>query len=385
MRPIKHFVRIVGVPLATAAAVLAGATPAAASLAAPTPDRSIGFDGMVRASAYAGATLYLGGDFQNAVVAGKKVPRAHLAAIDARTGALLPWAPSANTTVRAMVAAGSWLYIAGGFKTIDRLPRAALSNVDLRSGAVGPLHHSVSGVGHALAVAGGRLYLGGRLSAVDGRAVHNLVAFNLLTGALDTGFRAATDDKVEALAVGGTRLYVGGRFQALDGSAAAGRLGAVRLTDGGLDSTFRAAVPYWVSSVALGAGEVFAGLGGPGGRTVAYRLDGRPLWTSTTDGDVQALAYLDRVIYVGGHFDRACPRPVATTTSWCTGPVQSRVKLAALDAATGRLLGWNPRAEGIYGILTMRADPTLAKLAVGGQFSNVGGVPHPYFAQFTVR
>ncbi|MEN3306177.1 MAG: hypothetical protein V7603_2379 [Micromonosporaceae bacterium] len=370
---------------ATVAATLTPATGAAAAIVAPTPDHTVGFDGMVLASTYVGSTVYLGGEFQNAIVAGRKVPRSHLAAVDARTGALLPWAPSVNTTVRAMTAAGSWLYIAGGFKTVGGQARPGLSNVDLRTGVVGPLHHTLLGIGYALANGAGRLYLGGRLTRVDGRPVRNLAAFSLASGAIDTRFRATTDGKVEALATGGSRLYVAGRFQSLDGAARAAHLGAVRASDGRLDTTFHASVPYWASSIALGPGMVYAGLGGPGGRTIAYRMDGRPLWTATTDGDVQALAYLDRVVYVGGHFDRACSRPVVAVTSWCLASVQSRGKLAALDAATGRLMPWNPRAHGVYGVTTMSADRLLRKLAAGGQFSTVGGVAHPYFVQFSVR
>jgi outer membrane protein assembly factor BamB len=366
--------------LAVITAAVAG-TP----VASPTPDRTVGFDGMVFATSYVGSTLYVGGEFQNAVVSGRKVPRAHLAAIDVRTGALLPWAPVTNATVRALTAAGSWLYIAGGFERVGGQPRAGLSNVDLRTGAVGPLRHTVQGTPYALANAAGRLYLGGRVSGIDGRPVPNLAAFSLATGALDPTFRAGTDEKVEALTVGGTRLYVGGRFGRLDGVAAAARLGAVRLTDGRLDTSFHAAAPYWVSSIALGAGAVYAGLGGPGGRTIAYRMDGRPLWTATTDGDIQALAYLDGVVYAGGHFDRACTRAVATPTSWCSATVVSRLKLTALDPATGRLLPFNPRVTGVYGVTAMSADPRLHKFAIGGQFSTVGGVAHPYFAQFTVK
>src|SRR5947208_13484246 len=98
-----------GIPAVLTVAVLGCASAASAAVAPPTPDRTIGFDGKVFATCYVGSTLYLGGEFLNAIVGGRKVPRAHLAAIDVRSGALLDWAPTTNATVRAMTAAGSWL------------------------------------------------------------------------------------------------------------------------------------------------------------------------------------------------------------------------------------------------------------------------------------
>ncbi|MEU7868317.1 hypothetical protein [Dactylosporangium sp. NPDC049140] len=44
----------------------------------------------------------MGGSFGNAIVNGRNIPRARLAAFNARTGALLDRAPSADATVRAL-------------------------------------------------------------------------------------------------------------------------------------------------------------------------------------------------------------------------------------------------------------------------------------------
>src|SRR6185295_13489409 len=73
------------------AAVLAVAgTPTAALAAVPLvaakPALTVGFDGLVYASAYVGTTVYVGGSFRNAIVDGKPVPRKRLAAVDARAG-----------------------------------------------------------------------------------------------------------------------------------------------------------------------------------------------------------------------------------------------------------------------------------------------------------
>jgi hypothetical protein len=362
-------------------------TPSPAVAAVPpvsaTPARSVGFDGLVYASAYVGSTVYLGGSFQNAIVDGRQVRRKWLAAIDARTGALLPWAPATDGTVWALAAAGSSLYISGKFTKVGGQPRAGLAGINRATGAVGPLRHTVQGAGYALAAGGGRLYLGGTISAVDGRAVRNLAAFRLADGAVDHGFRGEADAKVKALTMAGPRLYVGGEFRRLNGLAGTARLAALRPADGQVDAGFRPATPYGVIAITASPDRVYAGLAGPGGRVAAYRRDGGLTWSTVTDGDVQAISYLSGTVYAGGHFTVACPQPSRSATSWCPSTLRSQPRLAAWNAATGSLLNWNPHSNGKWGVLTMDANATLGTIAVGGEFTSFGGHNRPHFAQFT--
>jgi hypothetical protein len=369
------------------AAVLAVAgTPAAAVAAAPlpsvTPERTVGFDGLVYASAYVGSTVYLGGSFQNAIVDGRLVKRKRLAALNARTGELLPWAPAINGTVFAMKASGPSLYVSGKFTTVGGQPRGGLAGVDLTTGAVGPLRHTVKGLGYALATAAGRLYLGGTFSAVDGRPARNLAAFRLTDGGSDTSFNVDADGPVKALTAAHSRLYVGGSFKRVNGASGTARLAALRLTDGQVDTGFRPVTPYGAFALTVSPDRVFAGLAGPGGRVAAYRADGSLDWSTVTDGDIQAIAYLGGAVYAGGHFTVACPRPSSSATAWCPATLRSQPKLAALDAATGWLLDWNPRSNGKWGVLTMNANAALGAIAVGGEFTAFGGLSRPHFALF---
>lgn len=376
--------RHLGFLLAAALAVTGVPAPAAAAapLVSAAPAPTVGFDGLVYASTYVGSTVYVGGSFRNAIVDGRSVPRKRLAAIDARTGKLLPWAPATNGTVWALTAAGSSLYVSGKFTTVAGKSRPGLAGINLQTGAVGGLKHTIKGEGRALAAGGGRLYLGGKFTTVNGRATPNVAAFRLSDNALDTKFRGVADREVKALAVSGSRLYVGGTFKKLNGTAGIARLGALRASDGTLDTGFRPVTPYDVGALAVTSTRVFAALAGPGGRVAAYRPDGGLLWSTVTDGDVQGLAYLDGTVYAGGHFDVACPEPSRTATSWCPATLRSQPKLAAFQENTGRLLGWNPRSNGKWGVLTMSADATLGTLAVGGEFTAFGGVSRPHFAQF---
>ncbi|GGQ48209.1 PQQ-binding-like beta-propeller repeat protein [Couchioplanes azureus] len=373
--------------LVLAAVLAATSTPTAAVAATPlvsvVPARSVGFDGLVYASAYAGSTVYVAGSFRNAIVDGRSVPRKRLAALDARTGQLLPWAPATNGTVFAMTAFGGSLYVSGKFTTVAGQPRAGLAGIDLQTGAVGSLRHTVTGEGRALAVGGGRLFLGGEFSAVDGRAARNLAAFRLADGARDTAFTSGADKEVKALTVAGSRLYVGGSFHRLNGADGTVRLAALRLADGKVDTTFRPATPYGVMALTVAPDTVYAGLAGPGGRVAAYRPDGGLVWSSVTDGDVQAITYLDGTVYAGGHFTVACPQRSRTATSWCPADLRTQPKLAAWNAGTGALLAWNPKSNGKWGVLTMDANPALRRIAVGGEFTTFGGADRPHFAQFS--
>ncbi|MDR6320867.1 hypothetical protein [Actinoplanes couchii] len=371
--------------LLTGALVLPGA-PAHAGTVPPisvAPDHTVGFDGLVYTSVHVGDTVYLGGSFTHAIVDGKAVTRKRLAAVDSRTGRLLPWAPVLDGTVTGVAGSGSSLYVTGKFRNAGGQPRRGLAAIDLRTGDVGGLKHTVDGRGQTLTVAGGRLFLGGEFSAVDGRPARNLAAFKLSDGSLDTGFAGDTDGKVWALTASGSRLYVGGAFKQINGVAGTARLAALKLADGKVDTGFKPSTPYTSFALTVAGDRVFAGLAGVGGRVQAYRPDGGLAWSSVTDGDVQAITFLNGTVYGGGHFTVACTKPSATATSWCPGKtLRPQPKIAAWDPATGVLRDWNPRSNGRWGVLTLKSNPALGTLTVGGDFTAFGGADRPRFAQF---
>jgi hypothetical protein len=72
-------------------------------------------------------------------------------------------------------------------------------------------------------------------------------------------------------------------------------------------------------------------------------------------------------LYVGGHF---------------TGMVGiARGHLAAMSPASGSLLVWNPNANGILGVFGAALGG--GHVAVGGEFTTVGGADHQGLAQFS--
>ena len=93
----------------------------------------------VRALAVTASTVYAGGVFGNAGGTGSaSVTRKRLAAFSRSTGALLPWAPTADDDqVEALVASpdGSRVVVGGRFQSLNGSPRVGVGAVDGTSGA----------------------------------------------------------------------------------------------------------------------------------------------------------------------------------------------------------------------------------------------------------
>lgn len=377
---IKRLARFLTAALA-AVAVGVPVLPAPAAALTSIPSAVPHFDGSVYAIAYRGTTVYVGGSFTTATWAGRTYPRARLAAFDARTGALLGWAPGADRTVRALAVAGTAVYAAGDFGVVAGVRRDNVARLDAVTGRAAAFAHTVSGTPYALWAGNGRLYLGGTFSAVDGSSRRGLAAFSLTTGALDTGWRPSADAGVFTLAGYGTRIYAGGAFHKINGVSGTLRVAALSPATGAVDRGFRPTSPARVNALAVDGAGVYAATGGQGGRAIAWTAGGAVRWQRMFDGDAVAVATLNGVTYVGGHFDRACLTLANGVKGTCTDGSLPRVKLAAVSGAGG-LTSWAPQANGVIGVRALAVNRALGSLGAGGDFTVVAGQNRKRYASF---
>jgi hypothetical protein len=222
-----------------------------------------------------------------------------------------------------------------------------------------------------LATGHGRLYAGGTFNRVDGERRGNLAAFSLEDDELDDTWSPRPGGMVNALAVRGNRVYLGGSFPR--------RLSAVNAISGRDDAGFRPDAPALVHAIAVDDSGVYAALGGAGGRAAKFSTSGAQRWTRVFDGDAQAIAVLDGVAYVGGHFDRACANGDDADNGECHSGSVRRVKLAAVER-DGSLSDWAPQANGVAGVRTLvvKGGTVLA----GGDFTTIGGRTQRRYASF---
>ena len=179
-------------------------------------------DGTVNTMVAYGSTLYLGGNFRH--IGG--AARSGLAAFDLKTGKLTAWSPRVRPEVadlpdpgevNTIAVSGSTVYVGGYFTAVGGRPRSSLAAVDARTGAVLPWHANLrgrltGGIGQAdaLSVAGDTVYVGGEFTSAGVAPRTNMAAIDAVTGkTLPWTPAVATDDKVSALAVAGSSLYVG--------------------------------------------------------------------------------------------------------------------------------------------------------------------------------
>ncbi|MDI1460956.1 hypothetical protein QEZ54_08270 [Catellatospora sp. KI3] len=350
----------------------------------PVPAGSATFNGAVHTAAYWGDTIYVGGDFTTATWDGHIVARPHAAAVDARSGALLPWSPQVDAGVRAIEADAGGVYLAGKFHKVNGAGRDNLAEVD-HAGVLQPaLNHRVDGHAYSMSLGGGRLYVGGSITAVDGQVRTGAAAFDLATGELDAQWHPTLNDVVNVVRYTPGRVYLGGRFDSVDGVKGTRKIAALDPVTGVPDPGFRSHVNAMVNDLAVADGSVYVGVDGGGGRASAMDLAGLVRWTVATDGAVQAMTVLDGVLYLGGHFDNVCASANTGHLGLCRDGATRRVKLAALDPASGALLGWIADGNGSVGVRALRSSPELGQLVAAGAYTSLNGSPQRRFALFNL-
>jgi hypothetical protein len=304
-------------------------------------------NGAVYALAMSGGNVVLGGAFTQ--VGKTPVAANRIGEVDASGGSAVGgFSASANSTVRAVVPAGSALYVAGDFTTIGASNRSRVARIDAATGAVDNSFAAGAGgpvSGLALSADGSTLYGGGSFSSASGPSSQSrgdLAAWATADGSL-TSWSPVADAAVEALAVdpASGSVYAGGLFGNVNGTP--------RSRLAGIDTN--------------GAVTAFdPALSGCQTRHTVKDGHSNPVCTP----EVSSLNATGGTLYVGGRFGQSG----ATT----------RHDVAGFALADGSLTGWNPVASDR--VLTL--GPSAGNIFVGGELTSLNGLVRKGVAALTL-
>lgn len=338
-------------------------------------------------------TLYVGGQFTQiaperlpvtSLPAGAGIPRPYLFAVDATTGnPVWSFAPVLDGAVYALEVdpATNTLYVGGRFSTVNG---QALSNFAILDAATGALKDGVTqlpvtgGSSHIVRTlyrhaSSGKLYIGGDFTNVGGRNRGEVARISLPGNTVDN-WKVSVNGAVLAFGVDQAnpapeRVYVGGEFTAVGGDANFGYIAAFDSTEPAAAGDFAPPVTTWdpalagndpprVRAIAVAGGNVYAAMGGAGGRFF--------VWTQAdpaaqvvgwrTDGDVQIVHPVGNQVLVGGHFTRFYNRPDPLTGASIT--LRCQMFAVAVDDPTNLLPSPNLLNSAHYGPFAAVAEDT---------------------------
>jgi hypothetical protein len=325
----------------------------------------------VTALAVSGTNLYAGGDFTTAGgVAANCVARWNGSAWSALGSGMNGY------TVYALAVSGNNLYAGGYFTNAGGVTAYNLAkwNSSAWSAWGSGVNTYVNGDVEALAVSGTILYAGGHFTTAGGVTASNIAKWN---GSAWSALGRGMNGGVSALAVSGTDLYAAGNFATAGGVLA----NCIGKWDGSAWSALGSGMsndnPVMVHGVyalvvsgnSLYAGGLFSNAGGVAANCIA-KWNGSA-WSalgSGIDGGVYALAVSGTNLYAGGYFSTAGGVPATNIAKW-NGSAWS-----ALGS------GLNSYSYGPY-VYALAVDGR-GHLFAGGYFTNAGGMPASYIAEW---
>jgi len=361
-------------------------------------------NGIVRALYVTSSNAFVGGDFTTISVS-SRYGFASIGLTGVGTAQPLNLqlqGPGTFNLVRSILLQGNSLYVGGQFTNALAAPHFLLVGVDITSGLpiptpLGTDFNGTVGIAYganALTAANGNVLVGGDFQSLGGVARQRAAALSATTGAAlpwSPGF----DAPVLSLAFGTNRIYVGGYFtnyfnitnQLLTSKTGAG-LGAVDPVSGNpVSFSFVAANSTGngvaINSLALASNALFAGgaftsVAGQPRKNVAAVDQGSGALVTGFNANlgggylgVSSMVLAGTNLYIGGDF---------TTVNALSVP-----RLAAVSPVTGANINWIPTPNNAVTVLAASADT----LYVGGLFTSInlngsGPLALNYFSAFSL-
>ena len=419
------FVSISASPPAVADTAPPAGTPATVS-ADPLPTWQI--NGVVWSQVVVNNIVYATGSFTKArppgVAAGGagEVDARNIFAYDIRTGnRVTGFNHSLNAQGRAITATpdGSKVIVGGDFTTVDNVARGHVAAFSTATYALDPtVRPSVSSTVRALTASNSTLYIGGAYGSVNGQARNSLSAVTISTGAL-LGWKPRVDNGAVwsmVLAPGGTRVIVGGSFTTLNNGQSAYGMGSldaitgttlpwaanqrirVGTSTGAITSLRTDGQQIFGTAYAYGAGSSFEGTFG------AQPTTGQITVVNDCHGDTYDVLPIGPVMYSVSHahdcrwirsfpdtsprvrWQHALAQTIAPTTT-NIGPDNYGWNYNGLPAST--VLHWFPQFRpGSYTGQTQAAWSLAGNtnyVSFGGEFPKINGVNQQGLTRMAIR
>lgn len=370
--------------------------------------------------------VYVAGNFTTVRPPGSaagvnEVERLRLAAFDASTGDLLPWAPRATAPLTDVPAgttpdknctqasstqiecATVWtidvtpdkstLIIGGDFRYINGTYRQGLAAVSTGTATLNTsFAPRASGRVYSVAATNSAVFLGGGpLTAVNGVARSQLAAVDFPSGSLRTNWTpTVTSSDPTLVVVNGvrainlstdeSRLIIGGGFDKLNDTTIHG-IGAIETSTG---ATARWDSPVIFSRAFVTSVNVYGdtayttadALGSTSEGIIAFdAMTGQSTWYDSCRGASHSMALVRGVVYVGSHshdcgvMDEAYPEQYQGYASGDRRRYTLRAEVPSSTPGRARLLHWFPQTNDGNGARAMATDDT--NLWIGGEFTTV--------------
>jgi hypothetical protein len=319
-----------------------------------------------------GNVLYIGGNFTTADIPGRN----YLAALNATTGALLPWVPDAiDGTLNNLDATDSLVFIGGPFYNVGNIYQYNFAALKASTGKLIKNFPSSNGNYYPYknfkADANNTLYLGGYNMSNVQNNVQSLVKIDTAAAALNLDF-PFTDGAVYAtVADGASGYYIGGSFGKV-GKEASSYLAHV-LADGTVDTAFKPTVNGPVNCLALTADSLYFGgdftLVNTKTRNRAAAVSRTKgvlsLWNPNVNASVYCIAVNGSTVYLGGTFTK-----FGTTT---------RNYLGAWNINNTINATWLPNPNSY--VRSIVPNSTGSSVFIGGDFTTIKTLARQYLVK----
>jgi|GEM_PF-3919196 len=328
----------------------------------PSWDAQIDPEATIFCLAFNGAKLFISGRNDNLntmaqlTLQGKTFPG--LAALEPKTGKLLPWTPGVKgMDIRCLLATPSRLYLGGSWNIFFKSggPRGALVCLEATTGRPVPWTVRLDDDVFGLAFSGQRLFAGGHFTKVNGNERLGLATFDLPDGKLSNWIAKGYGGQTFFLAAGDRAVYAGYRS-----------IRAFDVQTGEL-LPFQSDKKSEVDCVTVGENVVYSGgfyfgIAIPNLLSLDTKTGQSRPWDVLVPGTVRCILPLGKKVMVAGEF------------SGINGV--KRNNLARMDPVTGQFTSWSPAHKGSLHTLAFFRQWALAGTSQGVEcFDKETGVP----------